>query len=57
MFIFNIKVNGKLIYKVFLVFVIIAIIILFGIAAYKVFSESIKVNDVNKSNIHNISSR
>ena len=57
MFIFNIKLNGKLIYKIFLVFVIISIIILFGIATYKVFNESIKVNDKNSSKIHNITSR
>jgi len=57
MFVFNLKVNGKLIFKVFLGIVIIAIIILFGIACYKVFSESIKVNDVNSSKIYNITSR
>lgn len=58
MFVFNLKVNGKLIFKVFLGFVIISIIIMFGIAAYKVFSESVRVNDNNdNSKIYNISSR
>jgi len=57
MFIFNVKLNGKLIYKIFLILVIISIIILFGIATYKVFNESIKINDNNSSKIHNITSR
>lgn len=57
MFVFNLKVNGKLIFKIFMIIVIIAIIALFGIASYKVFSESIKVNDVNKSKIFDIPSR
>jgi len=57
MFVFNLKVNGKLIFKVFLGFVIVAIIIMFGVASYRVFSESIKVNDKNNSKIYNISSR
>ena len=57
MFVFNLKVNGKLIFKIFMVIVIIAIVIMFGVAAYKVFNESIKVNDKNTSKIYNISSR
>lgn len=57
MFIFNIKINGKLFFKIFIIVVIIAILIMFGIASYKVFSESIKVNDRNNSEIYSISSR
>lgn len=57
MFIFNIKVNGKLIFKIFIAIVIIAIFVMFGVASYKVFSESIKVNDVNNSKIYEISPR
>lgn len=58
MFVFNLKVNGKLIFKIFIIIVIISIIILFGIATYKIFSESIKVNDNNNnSQIYTISSR
>lgn len=57
MFVFNLKINGKLIYKIFIIIVIISIIIMFGIASYKVFSESIKVKDTNRAKIYNISSR
>lgn len=57
MFVFNLKVNGKLIFKIFITFVIVAIIIMFGIAAYKVFNESIKVNDLNNAKTYDISSR
>jgi len=56
MFIFNLKVNGKLIFKFFISIVIIAIIIMFGIASYKVFNEAIKINNKN-SKIYDIPSR
>lgn len=57
MFIFNLKVNGKLIFKIFMAIVIICIVIMFGVAAYKVFNESIKVNDKKDFKTYNIPSR
>lgn len=49
MFIFNIKLNGKLLFKIFISIVIIMIILMFGLACYKVFDESIKANDSTKN--------
>lgn len=42
MFVFNVKVNGSKIFKIFFTFVIIAMIIILGIVFYKIFSGSNK---------------
>lgn len=56
MFVWNIKLNGKKLVKIFLVIIAIAITIYFAIAAYMIYSNSFKVKDeVNSSNMINIS--
>lgn len=56
MFIYNVKVNGNRMLKIFLICVIVIILILFGIAAYTIFDKSVKVNDnINKPEISNLS--
>jgi len=49
MFIFNIKLNLKLITKVVLIVICVLIIFLCIFSFYKVFSQTVKVNDKNKS--------
>lgn len=62
MFIYNVKVNGTKLFKIFFTIVCIAIVLLFGISVYTVFHGSIKVNDtippveVNKLNNSNYTS-
>lgn len=56
MFVWNIKLNGKKLVKIFLVIIAIAITIYFAISAYMIYSNSFKVKDeVNSSNMINIS--
>lgn len=45
MFIYNFKVNGSVLFKVMLAIIIIIVLILCGVIAYKIYSASIKVND------------
>lgn len=56
MFVWNIKLNGKKLVKIFLVIIAIAITIYFAISAYMIYSNSFKVKDeVTSSNMINIS--
>ena len=56
MFVWNIKLNGKKLVKIFLVIIAIAITIYFAISAYMIYSNSFKVKDeVNSSKMINIS--
>jgi len=50
MFIYNIKVNGSVLFKVILSIIILIALIICGITAYKLYSASIKVNDTIKIN-------
>ena len=45
MFVWNIKLNGKKLVKIFLVIIAIAITIYFAISAYMIYSNSFKVKD------------
>lgn len=45
MFIYNLKVNGSALFKIILSIIIIIVIILSGITAYKIYQASTKVND------------
>ena len=52
MFVWNIKLNGKKLVKIFLVIIAIAITIYFAISAYMIYSNSFKVKDeTNNINI------
>ena len=56
MFVWNIKLNGKKLVKIFLIIIAIAITIYFAISSYMIYSNSFKVKDeVNSSNMINIS--
>ncbi len=54
MFVWNIKLNGKKLVKIFLVIIAIAITIYFAISAYMIYSNSFKVKDetINTNNIN-----
>lgn len=54
MFIYNVKINGSLLFKILLITIIAIVIILCGITAYKIYLASIKVNDDVKTNGINI---
>lgn len=49
MFIYNFKVNGSVLFKILLAIIIIIVLILCGITAYKIYCASIKVNDSLKT--------
>lgn len=54
MFVWNIKLNGKKLVKIFLVIIAIAITIYFAISAYMIYSNSFKVKDetINRNTIN-----
>ena len=45
MFIYNFKINNRLIYRIFLIIIIFFTLILCGVVSYKIYSSSIRVND------------
>lgn len=54
MFIYNFKVNGSALFKILLSIIIIIVIILCGVTAYKIYQASIKVNDSLKTDGVNV---
>lgn len=49
MFIYNIKFNGTKLFKILLAIIVIVVIVLCGVVAYKIYKASIKINDEIKS--------
>lgn len=45
MFIYNFKINNRVIYRIILIAIILFVLILCGIVSYKIYSSSIRVND------------
>lgn len=57
MFIYNLKINRNKLFKIFVFSIILVVLILFGIATYTIFYQSIKVKDnIENSEISNLSS-
>lgn len=54
MFIYNVKVNGSVLFKIILSIIIIVVIVLCGVTAYKIYKASIKVNDNIETNGVNV---